>query len=800
MSGLLFDLAAALRLAARRLWRRPAFTVFCGILCATATGATLTLFAVAKSVLFDPLPLPAPDRLVAVWGTFARVDLFEYPYSWPNFSDTRAALLGTFDELAVVRNVGFTMSTAEEPVRIEGARVSRHFLRTLGLRPALGADFADDAPAASALLGHELWRTRFGGDPTVVGRVVGIDGMPHEVVGVLPPGLRMPPVGTELLLPFDPSPGIEERRENHFLRVIGRLRDGVTLEAASAELLAVSERLAQEHPDANRELRARLVPLHEQMVGESRASLRMLLCAVAVVFGIACGNVALLQVAAGIARRQELTLRVALGARARGLLGQQVAESALLAAGAGLLGLGLAAATVRLLRGVDPTVLPRAAEVSLDPTAAAVTVGAVLVATVIFGVAPALAGLRTGTVGRNRGFGTRRAEGLQATFVAVQVALSVVLVLLAFHLLSRYAALARVDPGFRLSGVVSASTALSGPRHATPEQRARSIELAIDELAAIPGVDAAAAISRLPFTPGNSSAGIRPEGVPLDQPGPNANSRWVSAEAFRVLGIPLLRGRVLDERDDADAPLAVVIDELLAEALGPEDSKLGRRVKLGALDGWWEIVGVASPLRVIDLDKAPEPMVWISLAQNPFPNASREPRFVVATSRDPGAFAAEMGLALRRALPEQAVHQVQPLVDHLRHSLLDRRLVLHVTLAFAATALVLAAIGTYSLVSFRAAQRRREWALRAALGAAPRRLVRTITGSALAPVVAGLLVGGTLAATMIWRLRGDENGTPSAAAALAALLALITAAALAALLPGWRAAGVDPAPELRREE
>jgi predicted permease len=797
---MLLDLAAALRLAARRLWRRPAFTLFCGILCATATGATLTLFAVAKSVLFDPLPLPAPDRLVALWGTLARFDVSEYPYSWPNFSDTRAALLGSFDELAAVRSAGFTLSTAEEPVRIEGARVSRHFLRTLGLRPALGADFADDTPAASVLLGHELWRTRFARDPTVVGRVVGIDGTPHEVLGVLPPGLRLPPVGTDLLVPFDPSPGIEERRENNYLRVIGRLRGGLTFEAASAELLAVSERLAQEYPDANRELRARLVPLHEQMVAGSRASLRMLLCAVGVVFGIACGNVALLQVAAGVARRQELALRVALGARARGLLGLQVAESALLAAGSGLLGLGLAAVAARLLRGVDPAVLPRAAEVSLDPAAAAVTVGAVLVATVIFGVAPALGGLRTGTVGRNRGFGTRRAEGLQATFVAVQVALSVVLVLLAFHLLTRYAALARVDPGFRLAGVVSASTALSGPRHATPEQRARAIELAVDELAATPGVDAAGAMSRLPFTPGNSTAGVQVEDSPSDEPGANANTRWVSAEVFRLLGIPLLRGRVLDERDDADAPLVVVIDETLAEALGPEDSKLGRRVKLGAFDGWWEIVGVVAPVRVISLDKPPEPTVWMSLQQNPFPNASREPRFVVTTSRDPGAFATEMGLALRRALPDQAVHQVQPLADHLRHSLFDRRLVLHVTLAFAASALVLAAIGTYSLVSFRAAQRRREWALRAALGAAPRRLLGTITGSVLAPVGAGLLVGAALAAAVIWRLRGDAIGSPSIEAALGAFLALIAAAVFAALLPGWRAAGVDPAPALRREE
>ncbi len=804
-----------LRYALRQMGRARAFTTVAVLTLALGIGADTAIFSVLDAVLLSPLHYRDPGRLVAVYSRFPEQGFDHFWVSPPEYMELRE-WSRSFDDVGAYALGAVNVAATTSPVRVRAAGVTASFFATLGVAPERGHAItaAEDLPKAGpvALLSDGLWHRAFGGDAAIVGRRVWIDGTATTVAGVMPPGFDVAGAHVDVWEPLGLGPLDPNRRGNHFLELVGRLRPGVTLPAARAELAGLvrdwrGRARARHTPDPQLHPLA-MRPLLDEQVAAVRGKLELLGGAVGLVLLIACANVANLLLARSESRRREMAVRSALGASGARLMRQLLTESVLLALAGGALGLALAAAGVRALSHADS--IPRGAEIAIEPRTLAFTLAVALLTGILFGLAPALhargrafaAGLRDGGQRATAGRGRQRLRG---ALVVAELALAALLVSGAGLLLRSFWELSRVDPGFDPQGVLSCSVAL--PPAVYPKDRQTAFyDRLVARLAALPGVAGAAAASGLPPKRQVDANDLDFAGVPRDPKGHWQNvDYWqvVTVDYFRTLRVPLVAGRAFTAADGSGRPGVVIVNQTMARTFWPHRSPLGERVRVPG-NPWLTVVGVAGDVKQGGLDEKTGTELYFPSAQVAAETGQMFPaRFLVVRSAAgpaglaalAGAVRAEVG-ALDPALPVDAL---RPLAEGVAASMGQTRLMLRLVLLFAAIALALAAVGTYGVLAYTVAQRRQEIGVRMALGAGPGRVLSLVLGQGLALAAAGLGLGLVLTLASRRLLAAALfHVAPSDPWTLAGVVLVLAAVALAAAgLPAARAARVDPAVVLR---
>lgn len=800
-----------LRQAARGLRRRPGFALAAAGTLALGVGATALVFGAVERVLLRPLPFPAPERLVQVWETTPDRD--RRPAAPANFLDWRTATR-ELEGLAAYDVRFGSLGGEDRPERVRYATVSAGFFRTLGLSAAHGRTFLADDPSSGdgrpAVLSHGLWAERFGGAPEVLGRQIHLEGQDYLVVGVLPPGAGFPE-GTRLWVraPHDVPdiamlpPGIDLRqmRDAWYFRVVGRVAESGSLERAQAELDAIARRLAAEHPETNEGSGVRLVPLQAELTGEVRPLLLLLFAAVGFVLLMATANVGNLLLARGAGRRRELAVRAALGAGGGALVRPLFAEAALLAALGGTGGLVLAAAGARALPALLPAgVLPP--DFSFGGAMAACALGVSVVAALGTGALPALVARRSPAAPLLGGRGQAGAGGrrLRAGLVVTETALAVVLVAGAVLALQSLWRLQAVEPGFRPEGLLTLQLALPGARSMDAERSASLYAQVVERVSALPGVEFAAIATGGPLDDG-PGAGLRVEGRSHDDP-PDVSWQRVTPAYFRAAGIPLRAGRFPEASDDGGARPVGVVNETFARRFFPDEPVLGRRIRTG-LDGddvWVTVVGVAGDTRNEGPAADVSPEMYRPMAQ-PARSRPEQVLLLVRSAAPAERLVPPLRAAVAEVLPGAPLFAIRSGTEMLREHIEPGRSLLGLLGTFAWLALLLGAVGTYGVLAHGVVERRREIAVRMAVGARPARVVAQVVGSGLRLAGAGIALGlvGALAAGAAMRgvLYGVTTTSPLALACVAGLL--LGTAVLASALPARRAAAVQPMESLRGE-
>jgi putative ABC transport system permease protein len=801
-----------LRHAIRRLQRSPGFTALAVLTVGLGVGATTVMFSAVHGVLLKPLSYPEPDRLVMIRGAARAQPGRPGVLSYPDFLDWRHASR-TFETMAALRSADVTLDAPGGPERIEGARVTAGFFRALRVVPELGRLFPEelDHPGGErvAVLGHRLWR-RLGADPSLVGRSLTLSGQPHTVIGILPASFR-PPREVERAEVFSPlalDGGSLEERGNRSLVAIARLRPGATVAQAQAELAGVALRLEKDHPDSNTDRGAMVESLHEDTVGELRQPLLLLLGAVASVLLIACTNMANLVLPRALARRREVAIRAALGAKRSRLVRQLLTESVLLGGLGGVAGLAAAHWGLGALVAFAPASTPRLQDIALDGRVLGFSLALSLITGVAFGLGPALSASRTGEVHgalqSGRSPGLARHPGARLLVVA-EIALSLVLMAGAGLLLESFRRLLLVDPGFDPRNVLTLAVSLPDTRYPRPDQRARFYTELLERVRAVPGVVSAAAITPLPVA-GDGSIATRftVEGRPVAAPGqkPRAEYRAVTAGYFDTMRIPLKKGRGFGAGDRREAPAVAIVNEALAAQVFPGQDPLGQRLVIGigtdeSDPHTFEVVGVVGDVRQFGRQVFAPPEIYVPHPQQSWSWMS----LVVRTSGDPVSLAGALRGTLTALDPEQAAYNVRPLTELLSDVLAARRFIMALLAGFALLGLTLATVGVYGVIAELVERRRGEIGLRLAVGADPGDVLRMVLGQAARLAAAGVTLGlaAAFAVTRVLQglLFGVSSTDPATFAAVAGLLA--TAALLASYLPARRAARLDPATVLREE-
>ncbi|WP_306598607.1 ABC transporter permease [Geothrix sp. 21YS21S-2] len=775
-------LATNLRWALRSLAGTPGFTAMAVLILALGIGANAAIFGLVDRALLRPLDYPGAERLVAVWETHTN-DGSITSVSPADFLDWRREARG-FDALAAVCNTSVNVAGGIEPARAFGLRASWTFFRVVGVAPALGRGFLpeEDATGASrvVILSHGFWMRQFGGDPAVVGRSVSLDGSDALVVGVMPRGFRFDFMGDrlDLILPAAFSAEETERRGWHFLGVVGRLAPGMKLAGARSEMTRVAAALAVAHPASNTRRSAQVVPLRDELVRDARGTLLFLLGAVAFVLLAACANLLNLMLARKARRQRDQAIRTALGASPWDLGSQALTESALLGLLGGLAGwLPAQAAMSGLVRLLAlPAHLDRP---GWDFRMAGFILLLSVATALVLGLAPG-----PGATAHNR---------LRGVLVTAEVALTTLLLVGAGLMVRSLSHLRTLDPGFQPDQLVMATLTVPARAYPALEDRAAFIRRLRDRVEAIPGVASAAASDTLPFAGSTWTTSYDVEGQPA-QEGRIAIAHHVSPAYFRTMGIPLLRGRELEqgERDGA------VVSRRFARRHFGEGDPLGRRVALER-GQWLRVVGVAGDVRHNGLARDPEPEIYLPLTLGGPTSQSLGSFALVA--RGPAALAPALRGALREVdpdLPLGTVRAMASLVDQDRQATRAGSVLLG---AFAALALLLAAVGIYAVLSFITGMRRRELGIRMALGATARDILGLVLGQGLRWIGAGIacgLAGAVALGRFIQsQIHGVRAGDPATLGAAALLLVAVGLAAC--LLPALRALRVDPWAVLRSE-
>ena len=801
---MLDSLRQDLRYALRQLRSHPGFAAVVLLTLGLGIGANTAMFSVVDAVLLRPLPYPDASRLVLLQGH--KEGIGNEAASVPDFVDWKAQSR-SFSGMTAFAGASLNLAGGDgrPPERLIAARVTSDFFRTLGVGPSPGRGFtaAENRPGAGkvVVLAHSLWNDRFGGDPDVVGRAITLNGEPYTVVGIAAPGFAFPS-WAQAWTPVAPQPGSPgQGRRSDFLGVVGRLAPGATLKAARADMAAIGQRLERQYPATNTGWSVAVTPLRERIVGDVRPALLVLLGAVGLVLLIACANVANLLLARGAARRRELAMRAALGAPRRRLVGQLLAESLVLSLLGAALGLLLAFWATRALVGLDPAALPRLGEVHVDGAVLLFALGAALVTTALFGLAPALrltrTDLRRELVEGGRSAGGRGRSVLDRGLVAGQVAIAVVLLVGAGLLIRSFASLQGVNPGFRTRGVLTARVSLPDHRYPDdPRVRAFWNDL-LARLGGLPGVTRAGVTSDLPLQSG-SYLSFRVEGRPA--PGPDvvqdAVVCSVGGDYFRTLGIPLVRGRLTDARDGSEDRPVAVIDRAMARRYWGGEDPIGDRI---SFDGnrWYTIVGVVGNVRTESLDRPGYPHAYLNYRQSPRHGMA----LALHTDGDPAALAGAVRAAVGQLDPTLPVYDVRTMREIIETSILRPRFDVMTLGTFAGLALLLALIGIYGVLSYAVSVRLRELGIRMVLGADRGATLRFVLRLGMAPVLAGVAVGLAGAVLAVRVLSGLLYGVSPLDPVTFVLVpaALVAVAALACWLPAWRATRVDPVHALRSE-
>jgi putative ABC transport system permease protein len=799
------------RFSLRLMAKKPGFT-FIGVLAlALGIGANTAIFSVVKAVLLSPLPYHDSGQLVWLWETNPTSDIKQEPVSMPNFNDWRTQSQ-SFQEMAAYASSAFTLTGDAEPERIPGAVITANFFSTLGVKPLLGRTFTNEEngrdPSRVVILSHGLWQRRFGGNPKVLGQKINLNGNPYEVVGVLPAGFKNPAPAqknmAEMWIPLsiDLNPKL---RRSDFLGVVARLKNGVTLEQARADMKTVTGRLEQQYPDFNAGWTALMVPLQDRVVGDVRPAMWVIVGVVGFLLLIACANVANLLLARSAARRQEIAVRRALGAGRLRLIRQFLTESIMLALAGGALGSLLALWGVEFLTRLGPGTIPRLDEVRLDWRVLLFTLGVSILTGIIFGLIPALHTSNPNLTESLKEGGRSSTEGVRGTrlrnaLVVAEIAIALVMLIGAGLMVKSFSRLQSVDPGFKPDRILAVDLSLPSAKYKEPTQQVAFWDQLLGRVSNLPGVERAAAVSAIPLS-GGAVYAFAIEGKP--EPPPNlvvdAEYRAVTTGYFDTMGISLVRGSLFTEEHKQGTPDVTIINETMARKFWPGEDPIGKRINLGdpKTTPWLTIIGIVQDVRQKALDMEPYPQMYAPYAQFP----TRSMTLVARTHGSPSALVPSIRGELAQMDKDQPLFNVRTMDQVMAESIARQRFNMLLIAIFAGVGLILASVGIYGVMSYTVTQRTHEIGVRMALGASARDVLRMVVrqGMRLAFIGTGIgLVAAFLLTRLLSSLLFSVSVTDPVTFLLISLL-LIIVALLACFIPARRATRVDPMVALRYE-
>jgi putative ABC transport system permease protein len=812
MEALLKDI----RYAVRSLFKHPGFTAIAVITLALGIGANTAMFSVINAVLLRPLPYRDPARLVTIWEESPERGMYQMPVSLANLRDW-VDQNQTFEQISAYTFTNLNLTGTGEPARLLTVRSSANLFPLIGATPLIGRSFLPEEDKEGGnrvvILGHALWQSRFGSDPGIVGKSLTLNNQSHTVVGVMSANSQFPVgfgyMGKVLNEPIDlyvplAAKGRETQRGNYSFFAIGRLKPGVTFEQARAEMTTIERRLELQYPDGNTGIGISLVPTQEQTVKEIRPALLVLLGAVAFMLLIACANIANLLLARAASRQKEIAIRTALGASRMRVLRLLLSESLMLSLTGGGLGLLLAVWGTEALMTLAPDNIPRLNEVGVDARVFGFTLTVSLVTGIIFGLIPGLQAakpnlnedLKEGTKGS---MGSSAGKRTRSVLVAMEVALSLVLLIGAGLMIKSFLRLQQTNLGFNPDKVLAMSLSLSRSRYPEDRQQAAFYQQALERIQSLTGVQSAAATTSLPLTLSISGSDFRIEGRPEPEAGKEMiiSTSSVSPGYFQTLGVPLLKGHDFTDRDNSDAPQTAIINNDLARIYFPNEDPIGKRITFTDGESWISIVGVIGDVKQLGLDTSAKPEVYFPFLQVPSPSMS----LVVRTATEPLSLAGAVKSQIQMIDRDLPIDESKTMQQLLADSSSGRRFNMLLLTVFAVVALVLAVVGIYGVMSYTVTQRTHEIGIRIAIGAQARDVFRMVIGQGMILAMIGIAFGlvGAFALTrlMTTMLFGVEPTDPATFVTIAVLLTAV--ALVACYIPGRRATKVDPLVALRYE-
>lgn len=794
------------RFAARTFIKTPGFFLTAVVALAVGIGANSSIFSVANAILFRPLPYPESERLVMVWDSNIKRTWDTAPAAFGNFSDWRKHQT-SFESLAASRNAAFHLTGGDEPERAPGCLVTEGFFRVFGVQPALGRDFQPQefTPGNErvVILSHGIWWRRFGGNPAILGSPIRINDADYLVVGIMPAGFDTPGKH-QIWAPLMLNAQAASNRDRHIYLVYGRLKPGVSIEQAKAELTGLARQAEEAYPETNAGFSVVVRSLSDEVVGALKPALFVLFGATAALLLVACANVANLQLARAAARGKEIAVRCALGASGWRIMRQMLAESLTLAVAGGAAGLLLAFLAVRFAVSLPVAAsIPRLQEANLDFRVALFTLVVSAATGIVFGMAPALyaAKLNLNDILKQGGrSGSGGGHTARNTLVVAEIALAVVLLSVAGLLGRSFLALAAVNPGFQPAGVLLLETSLPRGRYTDPARQEQTYRQVLERVAQLPGVQVAAGATTVPFGKADIVFTYYAHGQvkPPPQEMPAANYYGIAPDYFRALRIPLKRGRAFTERDGEGEPRVAIVNETLARKLWPDRDPVGQLLVVEHSDpAPREVVGVVGDIKHYGLDKEASAEIYEPLRQRPYPLLT----LTIRSNLPPASLSRTVARAAREVEPDLAVYNVRTMERQIEESVLARRLSVTMTLGFALMALLIAAIGAYGVLSYSVTRRTQEMGVRMALGAGPARILTLVLGQGLKLAAAGAIAGVALSLiagkVLASQLYGVSPWDP--VTILAVVGAMLLTAAVACLAPAARAARVEPSVALRYE-
>ena len=804
-----------IRYGLRSLWKRPGFTAVAVITLALGIGANAAIFSVVNAVLLKPLQFRDPERLAILWEDASFVG---FPRNTPapaNYVDWKNQAQ-SFEDVAATHESSLNLTGDGEPERVPTRRITHNFFSLLGVQPLIGRGFMseEDRPNANkvVVLSYPLWQSRYGGDRNILNRTILLNGEKHTVVGVMPAGFQWLETEERLFVPLALNANELANRGGHYLTVIARLKPGVSMVQAQSEMNAIMARIAKDHPQATAEgkLGAVVMPLHEQLAGDARRPLMVLLVAVAFVLLIACANIASLLLARAAARRREIAVRTALGAGRMRIVRQLLTESLLLSVFGGISGLALAIWSFGFFENLIPDGLKQSTNLQLDAGILLFALATSVITGIVFGLIPALQAAGVDLNESLKQSGGRSGSGsgmkLRSGMIVFEVSLSLVLLVGAvlliqtlFQLFNQYSMLAPEKVLTMRTPLPLRKYDESGKRHAFYQNVLQRVE-------AIPGVASAGYTTAIPLTWKGGTTGVFPEGTSEPVPGVSydANHRQVSANYLQTMSVPLREGRYFNAHDNEQSMPVAIVNETMAREYWPNGDAVGRRFTLGEPDEeepWFTIVGVVADVRQMGIDVPVKGEMYLPYGQIGAYDFYAPRDLAVRTSGDPSSLMGAVREAIRAVDPDQPISNVATMEEVLGREASQRRLGMILLTAFAILAMLLASLGIYGVLAYFVAQHRNEIGVRLALGATPAKILMLVLQKGMKLTLLGVAIGlaasFALARLMTSLLFGVKAVDPLTFAAVPLLLAVV--ALLACWIPARRAAKVDPMVALRYE-
>ena len=814
-----------LRHASRVLIAAPAFTIAALLSLAIGIGANTAIFSIVDGLLLHPLPYADAERLVILWNRSPGLNIAEDWFSTAQYFDIKNGHHG-FEQIAIAIGDNYNLTGSGEPERVGTIRISSSLLSLLGQRAALGRTFLtdEDRPGrnATAILSYGIWARRFGSDPRVLGRKIILNGLPYEVVGIMPRSFSLPrevmptldgAEQAEILLPLPMPADAAQNRDHEDYNIIGKLKPGVSVQQAQAEMDTITARLRHEHPEVyppNGGLTFSIVPLLEQVVGNVRHTLYLLLGAVGFVLLIACTNLANLQLSRGLARQKEMAVRSALGASRLRIVRQLLTENMLLAFAGGALGVAFAFLALRCVRLLGPQSVPRLNDVGIGLSALAFTFLICVLSAILFGLAPALRVSRIDvqTVLRDTSRTSSgvsaiwgRGNNLRRSLVIAEIALCVILLIGAGLLIRSFVRVRDVDPGFNPHHVLTLELTMTGERYKDRTAVLAAYRELRMRLESLPGVTYAGAVTSLPLSQMFAWGPITVEGR-IPPPGEkfiNADVRMINGHYFQAMEIPLREGRLFNDNDTADKPRVAIIDDYMAQQLWPNQDPIGKRLHIGSINEtdspWITVVGVVGRIKQYTLDS--DSRIAYYLPQTQY--VTRAMNVVMRAGGDPVDLTGAVKRQIREINPDLPLYNVSTMQKRFDNSLARRRFTMLLLGTFAAISLGLAIIGIYGLIAYLVGQGSREVGIRLALGATPANIKMLIVRGGMTLAFWGVGIGilsalavGRLMRSLLFGVGANDLLTFIAVPSLLASIAFV-----ASYIPARRASRIDPSISLR---